>query len=182
MIRQKMTHMKKTLLLLAGVLILAACGPNRDKQVATIEEHESEMSMLDVSVDEDKAHEMIGLYRQFVNDFPDDSLAPVYLMRVADISITLGETEQAINVLDSIVNIYPGFEEAPFCLFQKGYAYEASEQYDQARQCYQQFVDEYPDHYMAADTRKMLPYIGLSPEEMFEAIMNNATDQNLTMK
>lgn len=175
--------MKKNYLLIAfSLFLLAACSPDREKQIAAIEKHESELSMLDVSVDEEKAHEMIGLYRQFVNDFPDDSLAPVYLMRVADISITLGETEQAVNVLDSIINIYPGFEDVPFCLFQKGYAYEASEQFDQARQCYQEFVDEYPDHYMAADTRKMLPYIGLSPEEMFEAIMNNATDQNLTMK
>jgi tetratricopeptide (TPR) repeat protein len=175
--------MKKNYLLIAfSLFLLAACSPDREKQIAAIEKHESELSMLDVSVDEEKAHEMIGLYRQFVSDFPDDSLAPVYLMRVADISITLGETEQAVNVLDSIINIYPGFEDVPFCLFQKGYAYDASEQFDQARQCYQEFVDEYPDHYMAADTRKMLPYIGLSPEEMFEAIMNNATDQNLTMK
>ncbi|MBR0171104.1 MAG: tetratricopeptide repeat protein [Bacteroidales bacterium] len=175
--------MKKNYLLIAfSLFLLAACSPDREKQIAAIEKHESELSMLDVSVDEEKAQEMIGLYRQFVSDFPDDSLAPVYLMRVADISITLGETEQAVNVLDSIINIYPGFEDVPFCLFQKGYAYEASEQFDQARQCYQEFVDEYPDHYMAADTRKMLPYIGLSPEEMFEAIMNNATDQNLTMK
>ena len=136
--------MKKNYLLIAfSLFLLAACSPDREKQIAAIEKHESELSMLDVSVDEEKAHEMIGLYRQFVSDFPDDSLAPVYLMRVADISITLGETEQAVNVLDSIINIYPGF---------------------------------------AADTRKMLPYIGLSPEEMFEAIMNNATDQNLTMK
>ena len=175
--------MKNRALLFAfSLLLLAACSPDREKMVADIEEHEAAMSMLDVSVDEDKAQEMIGLYRHFVNEFPDDSLAPVYMMRVADISITLGETEQAVNVLDSIINIYPGFEDVPFCLFQKGYAYEASEQYDKARQCYQQFVDEYPDHYMAADTRKMLPYIGMSPEEMFEAIMNNATDQNLTMQ
>ena len=31
----------------------------------------------------------------------------------------------------------------------------------------------------AADTKKMLPYIGMSPEEMFEAIMNAANDDNI---
>jgi hypothetical protein len=31
-------------------------------------------------------------------------------------------------------------------------------------------VETYPDHVLAADTRKMLPLVGLTPEEQLEAI------------
>ena len=55
----------------------------------------------------------------------------------------------------------------------KGSAYEQNQQYDLAREAYTEFVEKYPDHVLAPDTRKMLPYIGLTPEEQLEAIMNS---------
>ena len=66
-------------------------------------------------------------------------------------------------------------------MFLKGYAYESGEQYEEAKEAYTQFVESYPDHYLAQDTKKMLQYIGMSPEAMFEAVMNSATDENLTL-
>lgn len=43
-------------------------------------------------------------------------------------------------------------------------------------------MENYPEHYLAADTKVMLNYIGMNPEEMFDAIMANATDQNLAQE
>ena len=43
----------------------------------------------------------------------------------------------------------------------KGYAYEVAEQIDQAREAYTYFVENYPDHYLAADTKKMIPFLGM---------------------
>lgn len=171
--------MKKLIFCLLGVALLSACGPNREKEIKAIEEHEQGLSMLTMSTDDSEFVQIIDLYRTFAKHFPDDSLAPVYLMRAADASISAGQTDQAVSLLDSVISLYPGFEDMGGCYFLKGYAYETAEEFDKARETYTYFIDHYPDHYLASDTRKTLPYLGMTAEEMFEAIMNNATNENL---
>lgn len=165
--------MKKITILLAGVLLLAACGPNREKQLKAIEEHEQTLSTLDMIDDNSDLDEMLNLYRTFANDFPDDSLAPVFLQRAADLSISMGEQAQAVELLNNVIALYPGFEDLGGCWFLKGYAYETAEQYDSARVAYTYFVDNFPEHNLASDTRKTLPYLGMSPEEILEAILGD---------
>ena len=175
--------MKKILTLIAGVLLMAACSsPDREKELEKIAEHEQMLSAIDVSSDDSAALEMLALYRQFATDFPDDSLAPAFMARAADLCINLGKNDDAVNLIDSIVTLYPGYEDIAGCYFLKGYAYESAERYDEAKEAYNYFVENYPDHYLAADTKVMINYIGMSPEEMFDAIMANATDQNLAQK
>ncbi len=172
--------MKKTLVIIAASLLMIACGQDREKEIKNIEQHEIELSTIDISSDDSAAVEMVSLYRQFAADFPDDSLAPAYMQRAAEISINIGQTDQAIDLLDSIITLYPAFEDVAGCYFMKGYAYEVAEQIDQAREAYTYFVENYPDHYLAADTKKMIPFLGMTPEDMFDAIMNLANDEGMT--
>lgn len=172
--------MKKTLVIIAASLLMIACGQDREKEIKNIEQHEIELSTIDISSDDSAAVEMVALYRQFAADFPDDSLAPAYMQRAAEISINIGQTDQAIDLLDSIITLYPAFEDVAGCYFMKGYAYEVAEQIDQAREAYTYFVENYPDHYLAADTKKMIPFLGMTPEDMFDAIMNLANDEGMT--
>lgn len=175
--------MKKILTLLAGMVLLAACStPDREKELTIIAEHEQMLSAIDVSSDDDAAIELLGLYRKFAADFPEDSLAPAYMTKAADLCINLGKSEDAVALLDSVISLYPGYEDIAGCYFLKGYAYENAEQYEEAKEAYTYFVENYPDHYLAADTKVMLNYIGMNPEEMFDAIMANATDQNLAQE
>lgn len=174
--------MKRILICLAAMVLMVACGPNREKEIKDIEQHELTLSNIDISSDDTEAVQMVDLYRKFANDFPEDSLAPAYLMRAADLCINMGQTEQAISLIDTVISLYPGYDDIAGCYFLKGYAYDSGEQYDKAREAYSYFVENYPDHYLAADTRKMMQYIGMSPEEMFEAIMNSANDKNLAQE
>lgn len=171
--------MRRTLLLASALLLLTACGhkPNRDQALADIATREQALAQVNIAADEQQAYDMIDLYQQFATDFPEDSLAPVYLQKSADIYINLGDNDQALAILDTIIAQYPGYDDLAGCLFLKGQAYENNEQYDQAREAYSQFVNDYPDHVLAPDTRKMLPYIGLTPEEMLNAILAAATEQ-----
>ena len=166
--------MKRILLLAAAVLLLGACNTkaNRDQAAADIAAAEAQLAQVNIAVDEQQAHDLLALYQQFATDFPEDSLAPVYLQKSADICLNLGDNDQALAILDTLIAQYPGYDDLAGCLFLKGQAYENSEQYDLARQAYTQFVDQYPDHVLAPDTRKMLPYIGLTPEEMLNAILS----------
>lgn len=172
--------MKKTIICLIGVALLAACSsPNREKEINNISQHEVALSSIDISMDDSEAVEMLALYRQFAADFPEDSLTPGYLMRAADLCINIGQTDQAISLIDTVLTLYPGYEDIAGCYFMKGYAYDSAEQYEEAREAYTYFVENYPDHYLANDTRKMLDFIGMTPEEMFDAVMNAANDKNL---
>lgn len=169
--------MKKTLTLLAAALLLAACGgPSREKQIADIERQEEQISTADINAQDEDIAPLVQSYTRFANDFADDSLAPVYLQRAADLCISLGNTDRAISLLDSVVSLYTGYEDVAGCYFLKGYAYETAEQYDKAAEAYTYFVDNYPDHPLASDTRLSIQYLGMSAEEMLEAILASNAD------
>ena len=171
--------MKKILILFVSVMLVAACSsPNREKELEKIAEHEQKLSAIDVSSDDSAALEMLALYRQFAADFPEDSLAPAFMARAADLCINLGMSDDAVNLLDSIITLYPGYEDIAGCYFLKGYAYESAERYDEAKEAYNYFVENYPDHYLAADTRRLIPLIGLTPEEQLEAVLKQANTEN----
>lgn len=174
--------MRNYLIILAAAILMAACGTNRNKEVEKINQIERQLSTIDISTEDSVATMAVDMYRKFAADFPEDSLAPEYLKRAADISINIGQADVAIEILDSIISIYPGYEDVAGCQFMKGYAYETIEEYDNAREAYMEFVEKYPDHYLASDTKKILPYIGMSPEAMFEALMNAASDENLVQR
>lgn len=168
--------MKKIAILTLGALLAVACGhknavPDHDALIDSIGNAEQNLAYFAVGADTAKANHIIGLYSLFVSNFPDDSLAPVYMLRTAEVQINTGSFEAGIGTLDSIIALYPGFEDIAMCQFLKGQAYEANQQYDLAREAYTEFVSNYPDHVLAADTRKMLPLVGLTPEEQLEAIL-----------
>ena len=53
--------------------------------------------------------------------------------------------------------------------------FENAEQFDSARVAYTTFVDNFPNHPLAHDTRQSLQYLGLSPAETLEAIQSQNT-------
>ena len=167
--------MKKIAIITLGALIALSCGhkvetPDHNALIDSISNEEQNLTRFAVGTDTAKANHIIALYNLFVENFPEDSLAPIYMLRTAEVQINTGNFEDGINSLDSIMALYPGFEDIAMCQFMKGKAYEDNQQYDLAREAYGEFVENYPDHVLAADTRKMLPLIGLTPEEQLEAI------------
>lgn len=170
--------MKKIVLAIIGMGLMVSCGsknevPDRDVLVDSIEAMEQNLMNASISMDFQKADSMIALYNLFANNYPDDSLAPIYMFRSAEIGINTGNFEVAISTLDSIMELYPGYEDIAMCQFMKGWAYELNQQYDLAREAYTEFVEKYPDHMLAADTRKTIPNIGLTPKEQLEAVLGN---------
>lgn len=168
--------MKKIFFFTLGALLATACGqknevPDYDQLIDSITNEEQSLTYVAVGADTAKANHIIALYNLFVSNFPDDSLAPVYMFRTAEVQINTGNFEKGIASLDSVMALYPGFEDIAMCQFLKGQAYEANQQYDLAREAYTEFVNNYPDHILAADTRKMIPLIGMTPEEQLEAIL-----------
>lgn len=165
--------MKKLTLLLMAVLMLAACTSKREKQQNDIKMQEANLSAMDYLTDDTDISEILTDYRSYARHYSNDSLAPVYLMRAADICNSVGKYEEAIGLLDTIIGLYPGYEDMGGCWFLKGLAYENAGEIDSARAAYTYFVDNYPEHSLAPDTRKMLDLVGMSPEDILEILLNN---------
>lgn len=168
--------MKRTITLLAAFGLLAigchrgAQPPSHDELIQAIDSIERPLmqaAQLE-SVDTAKGHQIIGLYVQFADLFPDDSLAPTYLHRAAQVSNGMEEIDNMTALYDRVINNYPEYEHLDECFYEKGLALDNAGRKDEARTAYQQFLDEYPDHFLADDIRKAVQLLDMSDELLLE--------------
>ena len=176
--------MKRITLILcaACAILLASCGgPNREQSIKEIEQCEN-LLMSDAAmagIDMNKATEMVTLYKEFVHNFPNDSLAPIFLYKAADISYNTNHVDSAIALFSRITEEYEDFAELGTCYFMIGEGYNTLGKFEEAQAAYENFVRLFPDHPLAADTRYLLEnkMIGMSPEQALEMILANKEDQ-----
>jgi len=167
--------MKKQLILclVAVLLITVSCNSNKSKveQITKLEKElmSSRMTKLDTA----KAAQLITLYDKFVNEFPKDTLSPVYLFRAADLNMAINRGNQSVVCLDKIINDYHDYSKVPDCMFLKAFVAEnVMHNLALADQYYREFLKEFPTHKLAKDAEASLKNLGKSPEELvaeFEA-------------
>ena len=162
-------------------LITSCKGVNKDELKAEIDQFEANVSELDRAVDTASANKIVRLYSTYANEFPDDSLAPIYLFKAADVLQGICEYKSAVHYYNRILDNYPDFDGRALSFFFKGRAYEQSAMIDSAIVVYEDFLELYPDHFLAEDTRKMLPMLklGLNDQEQFSYIMEHSVDTTI---
>ena len=171
--------MKRIALLALATVLMVACGPSREDRIAQIEDFEDSIFEIAVAADPDVADQLTQLYVDFADKYPNDSLSPIYLMKAADMQSNVLHTDRSVELFDRIIADYPDFEDVPMCYFLKGNALELNSQMDEAKVAYEEFLAKYPDHYMAEQTRMMLPHLGMSNEELLSLILEHANDSLL---
>lgn len=175
--------MKARILLCAIlVLVISACKPDRNKLIETINQEQADLLMTDITADDEKAQNLVKHFIEFVDAFPNDSLAPQYLMHAAEFSSQMGNTDEAIEYLDRIISDYENYEDIALCYFLKGHFYDIDERYDDALLAYNTYLNLFPDHYLAESTRKMLPYVGMPSEELLELVQEQANANEMNNK
>ena len=165
-----MTGFRNSLLILALVAALASCGSSNEKDAAEIQTAEDTLfSTSEGFIDKAKALELVGLYVDYANSYPDDSLAVEYLFKGAEFCLNLGEGQRAITLYDRVIQEYPDFRKVPECLFLKGYVYENYlGDLDNAKAIYLEFIEKYPDNEFADDAEISIQNLGKSPEELIK--------------
>lgn len=171
--------MKRIALLALATVLMVSCGPSREDRIAQIEDFEDSIFEIAVAADPDVADQLTQLYVDFADKYPNDSLSPIYLMKAADMQSNVLHTDRSVELFDRIIADYPDFEDVPMCYFLKGNALELNSQMDEAKVAYEEFLAKYPDHYMAEQTRMMLPHLGMSNEELLSLILEHANDSLL---
>lgn len=166
-----MKYFSKIALAMAALLVVA-CGPNHDKELKRINEMEDTLRQAEFVADPATSRRMMNTYLQFVDHFPQDSMAAVYLYRASDLAFNIGCFDTTIRCLYRIVDDYPEFEEASTCYYLIGNAYEEYGKLDSAVQAYQDYLKFYPDQPFAESAQSAIENIGKSPEEMLQSILS----------
>lgn len=176
-----MRHIKNyfQLSLLGFMLIFSACTPSKEKLREKIIAAETALfsnNHQEFSFDTKQSYATIAAYQEFVDAFPDDTAAPEYLFKKADLYRSLKEGEKSIQTYNHILEQYPDYHKAAYCLFLKGFVLENEMMnIEKAKEAYQSFLEKYPQHDLAKDVQFSLQNLGKSPEEIinqFELELN----------
>lgn len=159
---------------LIGVLMLVSgCAQNSEQKQMQKEITELEGILYGDSIgmpDRNKALEVIQKYENYANAFPEDSLAPEYLYKGAEIAMNMQMSGRAIEYHQRIRTNYPNFDKVSYCLFLQAFIYENQmQQLDTAKKLYQEFIDTYPNHSLADDAQVSLDNMGKSIEELIQS-------------
>ncbi len=117
----------------------------------------------------EKAKQLADMYVAYADQNPNDSIAPDFLFKGADINMNISSPQTTIALFDNIISLYPGYKNIPTIMFLKGFVYEDQlNDYENARKCYEEFLEKYPDSDFADDALVSLNNLGKSPEELIK--------------
>lgn len=167
--------MKHLGFILGIIIFLAGCNSSGNKAENSGSELHDKITKLEAElfdsqqprVDQKKAIELIDLYAEYAESFPDDTMAPEFLYKASDISMNLRRPVQTIELFDLVLTKYPDFAKAPTVLFLKAFVYEDQmNDFERAKKYYEQFLEQYPDNEFADDAEVSLKNLGKTPEEL----------------
>lgn len=174
-----MKNIQTYLIVILTICAFIGCTPSREEMQSRINQYEQNIINTDVYSGQKSTDTLIELYTEYANNYREDSITPTYLFRAADLASNTGNTDLAIELLNRIISSYPEYHDIAGCYFMIGYAYETNEQYDLAKEAYQTFVDKFPNHILANDTKKMIPYVGMPPEQILNILMDDISNVEL---
>jgi outer membrane protein assembly factor BamD (BamD/ComL family) len=169
--------MKKTVYLFLAV-ILVACSGGRQHLLDEIKEKEAIVTksyndVLDRSIAESLRQD----YLNFAKDYPDDTLAPKFLHKAAELSLAIDMPKEAVSTLDTLIAKYPDYKYLPDAMFFKGFILENHlKDIPSARKAYEDFLKRFPKHELAKQVIATIENLGKSPDEQVKEFMAR-TDQ-----
>lgn len=121
------------------------------------------------SLNLDLANDLITVYLAYANEFPQDSLAPEYLFKAAEISMNINKAKHSIDYLTEIENNYKNYDKYVATLFLKAFILENYlKDFENAEKYYSIVVEKYPDHPLAQDAEAAISFLGIDDEELIK--------------
>lgn len=163
------------LVLAATVFIIVSCNNGREQLNDDIKAKEKIVSesMNDV-FDKSTAEILRQDYIRFADEYPEDSLAPVYLHKASELAINLNMPQEAVSTIDTLIKRFPDYIYLPDAWFFKGFVQENYlRDQDAAMKTYESFIQNYPDHEMAPQVQFSLDNMGKSADDLLEEFMQN---------
>lgn len=167
-------------ILLVGVALFSACTPkSRNTETATQAQLISALSQLETELssaegtklDTNKINTFVQNAEELVTRFPQDSLAPLYLFKAAELRHATGKWEEAITLWGKVDAKFRKYPRSPEALFMQGFVAENDlHNRKQAVGFYQTFIEKYPQHPLNKDASVLMENLkkGVSDQELIE--------------
>ena len=115
----------------------------------------------------------IQAFINFANFCKDDSLAPVYLIKTAQVSIAIKNIPQAKIVLDRCIEDYPNFKDKSAALFLLAQLFDEPTYLNneaEAKRLYEKIISEFPKSDWALSAKGAIAFIGKSDKQILEEL------------
>lgn len=115
----------------------------------------------DQTLNPEKGMDAYKAFKAFARKNPEHNLAPTYLMKAAAIARNIpGKALFAIQEYTIVFTKYPNDTLAPEAEFLVGFTFDqALNDGERAKKAYQRFVDDWPEHRLAAQARDLIKLI-----------------------
>lgn len=126
-----------------------------------------------IEVNDNQANKAIKDFTNFSYYCHTDSLAPIYLIKTAQVARSINNPKQAEVVLDRCITNYPLFKDKPAAMFLLAQLYdEQGELNNEARaeELYSEIVKDYPKSVWAKSAKGALKFIGKTDEEIIKEL------------
>ncbi len=170
--------MKRSIVVLSicSLFLFVACNPKKShlEEISNLEKELFDTAKK--GIDEPKAMLLVDKYVAFADKFKDDSLAPMYLFKGAEICMNIHKGQRAIDLFARVMKDYSSYKNVPEALFLTAFTFEnVMEKYQDAEKNYKLFIEKYPDHSLKQQAELSLQHLGKTPDELvaeFEAKLN----------
>ena len=178
---------KTAITIIISSILLISCVNNESKKevkntvsISDINTLEAELfNTVNATPDMTKARQLAELYIEYAELYPNDTNSPEFLFKASDISMNVQSPRLTISLFDKILNTYPNYKNVPTIMFLKGFVYEDQlNDYDNARKCYLDFLDKFPNSDFADDAVVSLKNLGKSPEELIKEFEMKEKNKN----
>ncbi len=123
----------------------------------------------DNKFDTNKAMEYIQYCQAFGKKAPTDANAAKYLFQAAETARSIKKYDLALSIYDNIYANFSSYPKAPQAMFLKAFTLDSEmQQYDRAKNLYQEFMTKHPEDEFADDTKFLLENLGKSDEEIIK--------------
>lgn len=162
--------MKRILAILIFVVFVACSS---DDPARRIEKLEQQLFATEQAVDPVLADELVTAYCDYAIKCPNDEKTPEILFKAVNVSMNIDNAQRTIAIIDKMIKDYPDYPRTQAALFVKGFIFETYyENFDMARQIYEQYLALYPDGEFAEACRASIANLGLTPEELVKKFEN----------
>src|SRR6185312_4659393 len=163
--------------------LAAGCGSKQQSQNATTAPSLDSVKKTDINaihaaeanikalttLDTYNANLAITAYTKFTAQFPDDTLAPVFLFEAAKMASSSGQFQRALGFYDNLCTKYSNFKRIPDCIFIEGFIYDENlKDTAKAHAKYQEVITKYPNNELAPQAKAAISALGKSDEELMK--------------
>jgi len=177
--------MKNILLLtIVSLFVIAACNNPTEQELTAkkITELESKIySDSTINFNPKDVTDLIVAYTNYVRQFPEDEICPTYLFKAGELAMNMNLSSQAISNFSKIQREYPKSERYPYSIFLQAFVYDTQlKNEEQAREFYQKFINEFPNHELTDDAQASIENLGKSLDEIIKSFeeKNKAENKN----